>query len=627
MNTNQTQTDDDRLWDALARWEEAFQQGRDLPAEELCRDCPEILDQLKDRIWALKRTAWMMRPTADEADAAPQDASDLTLKALGDYDLLERIGIGGMGHVYKAVHRKMQRVVTVKLLPRSSPQSAVWFQDEVVAAAKLCHPNTVMAFDADESDGIPFLVMEYIDGTDLNRLVQEQGPLPVERAVNYVLQAAKGLDFAHGEGIIHRDVKPANLLLGKDGTVKILDVGLARIRASQSQAAVGTPDFLAPEVALDPSKADARSDIYALGCTLWFLLTGKPLFEGGTIIQKILAHRELPVPSLRKARPDVPDALDATFRKMVAKRPEDRFGSAGELVAALRALQQPRSRRFAWLLGLVFLTAVVPLAAWFVVQERDKATATEGSRATSPVNDPTQDRRVAEMVLGRRGNVTITAKRKLAKVTDAAQLPAEPFRLREIDLISTEVKDADLESIHGLHELSALRLNQTLISDAGFIHLNDLPALRLLEVVETRITDDGLKHLADLPSVTWLTLQSTFVTDAGLPHLKALPNLRELRLSHLPITDQGLVHLQGLTGLRLLEVYETGVTDAGMASVKKLKNLTWLNLVGTKLTDTGLAELKELEGLRNLSVARTKVTDAGVRSFQQARPFCKVYRD
>jgi len=605
---------------ALARWEQLYLQGQDAPAEELCRDCPEILDQLKDRIRALKRTAWMTKPTADEADAQPHDASDSTPKSLGDYDLLERIGVGGMGQVFKAVHRKMGRVVTVKLLPRSSPQSAVWVQDEVTAAAKLCHPNTVMAFDADESDGIPFLVMEYIEGTDLHRFVHQHGPLSVEQAADCILQAAQGLQHSHECGVIHRDVKPANLLRSASGTVKVFDLGLAHIRAAQPHAAMGTPDFMAPEVALDPSKADARSDIYGLGCTLWFLLTGKPLYDGSTVIQKILAHREQPVPSLRKIRPDVPAPLDTVFRKMVAKRPEDRFGSAAEVVTALRALRQ---RRTPWFWGLVLLCAVVPLAVWLVGWGRN---TTERSQPTVSSNDPTQDRRVAEVVLGRGGNVTITAKGGLAKVTKAADLPAEPFHLREIQLSGTEVKDADLESIHGLPDLSALRLNHTSISDAGFVHLKELPALRLLEVVETRITDDGLKHLTNLPSVTWLTLQSTFVTDAGLPHLKALPNLRELRLSRLPITDQGLAHLERLTGLRLLEVYETEVADAGMASVKKLKNLTWLNLVGTKLTDTGLAELKELEGLRNLSVARTKVTDAGIRDFEAARPFCKVAR-
>lgn len=319
--------------------------------------------------------------------------------------------------------------------------------------------------------------MEFTDGTDLHRHVTEHGPLPVEKAMHFILQAAKGLEYAHRKGVVHRDVKPANLLLGGDGTVKVLDLGLAQVRASQQTQAVGTPDFMAPEAALDPSKADARSDIYALGCTLWFLLTGKPLFEGSTIIQKVLAHREQPVPSLCKARPDVPDALDAVFRKMVAKKPADRFGSAAEVVTALRAVQQRRSRRAVWLWGLVLLIAVVPFAVWLVGWKRGKETTAPGAThvTSEPGHDQAHDRRVVEVVLGCGGKVTLTTKSGLVRVAEAGRLPAEPFRLREIDLISTEVKDADLGSIHGLPELSALRLNHTSISDRGFVHLKNLP--------------------------------------------------------------------------------------------------------------------------------------------------------
>ena len=398
---------------------------------------------------------------------------------------------------------------------------------------------------------------------------------------------------------------------------------------------------MAPEQALAPEQADHRADIYALGCTLYFLLTGKPPFAGTTVIQNVVAHREAAMPSLRQARTDVPAALDAVFLRMVAKKPADRYQSMADVILALeRASRKGRQGIIA--IGLVAL-ALVGLVA-FAFSRFGKPTSgpqvVANVTVTQPipmqttkrrviptallVNDPTQDRRVAEMVLGRGGKVTITSKGNLVRVTAAGDLPAEPFRLREIDLIATEVKDADLECVEGLPDLSALRLNHTSISDRGFAHLQNLPSLRLLEVVETRITDDGLKHLANLPSVTWLTLESTFVTDAGLPHLKALPQLRQLRLNRLRLTDQGLVHLEGLTGLRLLEIYETGVTDAGMSSVKKLKNLTWLNLVGTKLTDAGLADLEDLEGLRHLIVARTQVTEAGVKVFQTARPFCKV---
>ncbi|MBY0522816.1 MAG: protein kinase [Gemmataceae bacterium] len=567
MNTNQTQSDD-RLWDALARWEEAFQQGRDLPAEELCRDCPEIIDQLKDRIWALKRTAWMTKPTADEVAPEPQDTSDPTPKALGDYDLLERIGVGGMGQVFKGVHRKMGRIVTVKLLPRS--QSAVWVQDEVTAAAKLSHPNTVMAFDADEADGIPFLVMEYTEGVDLHRHVQEHGPLPVEKAVDCILQAAHGLAHAHECGVIHRDVKPANLLRTTSGTVKVFDLGLAHIRAAQPQAAVGTPDFMAPEAALDPSKADARSDIYGLGCTLWFLLTGKPLYDGSTIIQKILAHRERSAPSLRKARPDAPEALDTIFRKMVAKRPEDRFASMAEVVSALRALQQPRSRR-GWLWGLVLLIAVVPMMAWLVFYGRGKDT-----------------------------HATV----------------AEPPKLRAFNLDFTATADADLKQFDGMADLGELRLTKTKIRDNGLDQLKGCAKLQFLDLNHTAIGDAGLEKLAGLTELHHLGLSGTKVTDQSLRHLTALKGLKHLNLDFTGIGDEGLDHLANLTALEDLRLTRTKITDDGLAKLKTLTRLKKIDLHHTAVTDDGLKHLAGLS-LKEVGVSGTKVTAAGLKRVEK----------
>ena len=280
---------------------------------------------------------------------------------LGNYVLMEKIGAGGMGQVFKARHRRMDRLVAVKLLPASMTKDAsaiARFEREVKAAAKLRHPNIIAADDADQANGVHFLVMELVDGQDLSALVKKNGPFSVDKAVNYILQAAKGLEFAHAEGVVHRDIKPANLLLDKKGTVKILDMGLARLSLDGDDAPqadltstgtiMGTVDYMAPEQALDTKSADARADIYALGCSLYYLLIGKATYDGDTLMKKLLAHREQPIPSLRATRPEVSDQLETVFKKMVAKKLEDRYQTMTALIADLERCSsvQPATQTF-----------------------------------------------------------------------------------------------------------------------------------------------------------------------------------------------------------------------------------------------------------------------------------------
>ncbi len=277
---------------------------------------------------------------------------------LNQYLIVDRIGAGGMGQVFKAQHRKMKRLVAIKLLPASmtKDEAAIKrFQREVEAAAKLTHPNIVAALDADECRGMHYLVMEYVEGQDLSAVVKKQGPLSIDQAIDYLLQAARGLAYAHAEGIVHRDIKPANLLLDKKGVVKILDMGLARIEGIGDSASdadhqltntgqvMGTVDYMAPEQATDTRQADARSDIYSLGCTLYRLLTGGNVYDGDTLVKKIMSHMNDAIPSLRSKRPDVPAELDRIFAKMMAKKPADRYAQAGQLVTELEALRAPSS--------------------------------------------------------------------------------------------------------------------------------------------------------------------------------------------------------------------------------------------------------------------------------------------
>ncbi len=268
------------------------------------------------------------------------------LLVVGNYVILDKLGQGGMGVVYKAKHRRMDRIVALKVLSTKfvdSPEMLRRFHRKVRAVAKLSHPNVVAAFDADEVNGTHFLVMEYAEGTNLSALVKRCGPLSPERAIDCVLQAARGLEFAHGKGVIHRDIKPSNLIRDVDGTIRILDIGLAGIESTDlkqttlasSDMMMGTVDYMSPEQALDPRQADERSDIYSLGCTLFYLLTGQAVYDDDTVMRRLLAHRDRPVPSLDLLVDDLPESIDAVFQRMEAKNPDDRYQTMGELIDGL----------------------------------------------------------------------------------------------------------------------------------------------------------------------------------------------------------------------------------------------------------------------------------------------------
>jgi serine/threonine protein kinase len=266
---------------------------------------------------------------------------------IGNYEILDRLGAGGMGTVFKARHRRMKRVVALKVLSREVAQSDKFldrFQREIETIARLTHPNIVMAFDADECEIGPFLVMEFVNGRDLASEVDKGGPLAPAAAADRIRQAARGLEYAHAQGIVHRDIKPGNILRDVSGVVKVADLGLARFRdptsggaTSLTQAGVvfGTVDYMSPEQAVDSGTVDQRADIYSLGCTLYFLLTGQPPYSGGSIMSVMLKHRDAEIPNPRTTRPDVPPALEAVFRRMVAKNPEDRYRSMTEVAADL----------------------------------------------------------------------------------------------------------------------------------------------------------------------------------------------------------------------------------------------------------------------------------------------------
>lgn len=272
--------------------------------------------------------------------------------SIGDYQLREELGRGGMGRVFKGVHRLMGRVVAIKVLhPSISRQSAAQrrFEREVRAVASLTHANIVAALDAREDNGILYLVSEYVDGIDLSRAIRRKGPLKPRVAVSYVLQAAQGLKYAHEQGLVHRDIKPGNLLVDRKGVVKILDLGLARWRSlddstereaslTRTEHIIGTVNYMSPEQARAPQSVDGRSDIYSLGCTLYFLLTGKPPYSGTGPIDTLLAHANDPVPAIQID--GVPPELERLMSQMLAKNPNERPADMRALIAGLKSIQE-----------------------------------------------------------------------------------------------------------------------------------------------------------------------------------------------------------------------------------------------------------------------------------------------
>jgi serine/threonine protein kinase len=283
---------------------------------------------------------------------------------IGPYVVLERLGEGGMGMVYKARHQHMARVVALKVIRKeklASADAVSRFYQEVKMAAALSHPNIVLAYDAGQVANTHYFAMEYIEGVDLSRLVKDQGRLPVPQACDYVRQAALGLQHAHEKGMVHRDIKPSNLLVSRapgaaptdiatgrtagarppGDVVKILDMGLARLEGAgdtgmtKTGAVIGTPDYLAPEQAMNSRAADIRADLYSLGCTLCYLLTGQPPFVGVELAQVLLKHQMEKPASLAKRGVAVPAGVQAVLDRLLAKDPDDRYQTPAELVADL----------------------------------------------------------------------------------------------------------------------------------------------------------------------------------------------------------------------------------------------------------------------------------------------------
>ena len=274
--------------------------------------------------------------------------------AMANYLILDRLGEGGMGTVFRARHKRMRRIVALKVLNpeiQENPDHLQRFQREIETLARLNHPGVIQAYDADFGPSGFFLVLELVEGNDLDGIVRKHGPLPVSEAIDAMIQSAKALQYVHDQGMVHRDIKPQNLMRNRQGDIKVADLGLVRLTEAESSddhnkqgltqqfTIAGTLEFMAPEQAENTSGVDNRADIYSLGCSLYYILAGKNVYTGKSVMDKLMAHMTHPIPSIRELRTDVSEKLDNVFKKMVAKTVDQRYQTMNEVVADLENIK------------------------------------------------------------------------------------------------------------------------------------------------------------------------------------------------------------------------------------------------------------------------------------------------
>jgi serine/threonine protein kinase/Tol biopolymer transport system component len=321
-------------------------QLRQLPADDPLAEEPSIEGEMS----AVEQSADSRAEVADSSRVT-HESTTAGSSRLREYELRGKLGQGGMGTVYKAMHARLGKFVALKVLASermNNPEAKARFHREMKAVGRLNHPNIVQATDAGEENGTHFLVMEFIEGIDLAKLVRQCGPLPVAEACELIRQAAVGLDYVHSQRLVHRDVKPSNLLLSSSGQVKVLDLGLALLlesdiggEATASTMVLGSFDYMAPEQGDDPHTVDARADLYSLGCTLYHLLAGQPPFPAPTYrtpFQKLKAHALAPVTPITAFKSDAPEDLARIVDRLLAKDPAGRFATAAEVALALKPL-------------------------------------------------------------------------------------------------------------------------------------------------------------------------------------------------------------------------------------------------------------------------------------------------
>lgn len=548
------------------------------------------------------------------------------------YSKFALLGSGGMGEVYKAYDSDLAKDVAIKILPAQllTPERVMRFQQEARAASKLNHPNLVQTLDFGIADsGEPYLILEYVSGEPLDRVLDAERKLPVNAAVNIVIQVCNGMQHAHGNGVIHRDLKPSNIVvMDKDlstAQIKIIDFGIAKVASdsgsgpslTQSGNFIGTPYYMSPEQ-ISGDEVDERSDVYSVGCILFRMLTGLHVFESDILLEILQNTLQTKAPAIREVASndnDVPLELEMTVARSLEKDPVKRqqsmqalkdeiikvmehersWTSASTTYGALPAAEAPAKQSSAPSVGMHagLITAALLLmifglgaVALVTLLPKEKEPAVDGPKADDPNNETAADAAASKFMIEKNGQEWFAQ-------------------------IGVNISDSDLKALRKTNFSRLELVDQRDITDSGLKYIENKPLYRL-NLKECNIGDEGVKHLEKISTLRQLDLELTRTSDIGLSYLKTLP-LKELSLGATRVTDAGLKELKGLTGLNYLDISGNAITGKGIEDIKSLK-LSELSAGGCKFDNESLKSIGEMHSIKRLFIGHNNITADGLRN-------------
>lgn len=521
----------------------AFGHGKSIEVEEseiaahldTCVDCQRVVDtQPDDAVVSLLRN--VITTSSGQHSTTIDTWLPTELANHPRYRLVRWLGAGGMGVVYEAEHRLMERPVAIKVISKALTNDAkavARFQNEVKAAAKLAHPNIVTAYDAEQAGDLHFLVMEFIEGKSLARLIEDDGRQPVGLACEYLRQAALGLQHACEQGMAHRDIKPQNLMLTPNGQVKILDFGLAGFVSEGGSVGtltefgqgLGTPDYVAPEQIRDARSSDIRADIYSLGCTLYYLLAGKPPFPEGSVSQKVASHLERTPRAISDLRSDLPDGLAEIVERMMAKNPDRRYQKPVEVAEALASFSRQdgksQDKPGAWrrsnlnrlliaggILGLVIASVFIfNLPGMFFSPsskgtEEEKPKASDNTQAKAPITGGQVNSRFSEVDLETPFDKYLLANPLLMEIAGAKIIRQPNGNQIILSVASTVLKDKSAEERIRAERVCRIRAIASVVAEKEGVHVYRLEESKEQRLVILENGQEKGKSISELLEIT-----------------------------------------------------------------------------------------------------------------------------